>query len=136
MEDHMTTEENKRLMQRVFDELSRGNSPALIEVLADDVEWHITGTTKFSRTYRGKATVMNDLIVPLFSQLADQFVMTADRFIAGDNFVVVEARGKATTKTGRPYNNKYCWVFRLEDGKVKEVTEYMDTQLVVTTFES
>ena len=132
----MTTEENKRLMQKVFDELSRGNSPALIEVLADDVEWHITGTTKFSKTYRGKATVMNELVMPLFSLLEGQFVMTADRFIADDNYVVVEARGKATTKAGRPYNNKYCWVFRMEDGKVKEVTEYMDTQLVVTTFES
>lgn len=132
----MTTEDNKRLMQKVFDEISRGNSGALIEVLADDVDWHITGTTKFSRTYRGKATLMNELLGPLFSQLADQFVMTGDRFIADDNYVVVEARGKATTKTGQPYNNKYCWVFRLEDGKVKEVTEYMDTQLVVTTFGS
>ena len=136
MEDHMTTEENKRLMQRVFDELSRGNSAALIEVLADDVEWHVTGTTKFSGTYRGKGTLMNELVVPLFSQLADQFVMTADRVMADDNYVVVEARGKATTKAGRPYNNKYCWVFRMEDGMVKQVTEYMDTQLVITTFES
>ena len=132
----MTTQENKRLMQKVFDELDRGNSAALIDVLADDVAWHVTGTTKFSGTYRGKATLMNELVVPLFSQLADQFVMTADRFIADDNYVVVEARGKATTKAGRSYNNKYCLVFRMEDGKIKEVTEYMDTQLVVTTFES
>jgi ketosteroid isomerase-like protein len=56
----MTTEENKRLMQKVFDELARGNSPALIEVLADDVDWHVTGTTTFSGTYRGKATLMNE----------------------------------------------------------------------------
>lgn len=132
----MTTEDNKRIMQNVFDELARGNSQALIEVLADDVAWHVTGTTKFSATYRGKATLMNELVMPLFSQLEGQFVMTADRYIADDNYVVVEARGKSTTKAGRPYNNKYCWVFRLEDGKVKEVTEYMDTQLVVTTFES
>jgi uncharacterized protein len=134
MEDSMTTEDNKRLMQRVFDEVARGNSAALIEVLGDDVEWHVTGTTKFSKTYRGKASLMSELIGPLFSQLAEPFVMIADRFIAEDNYVVVETRGKATTKSGRPYNNKYCWVFRIEDGKVKEVTEYMDTQLVVTTF--
>lgn len=130
----MTTTENKRLMQRVFDELAKGNSQALVEVLADDVDWHVTGTTKFSRTYSGKATLMNELVVPLFSQFADQYTTTADRFIADDNYVVVECRGKATTKTGRPYNNKYCFVFRMEDGKVKEVTEYMDTHLVVTTF--
>lgn len=130
----MTTTENKRLMQRVFEELAKGNSQALIEVLADDVDWHVTGTTKFSRTYHGKASLMNELVIPLFSLFADQYTNTADRFIADDNYVVVECRGKATTKTGRPYNNKYCFVFRLEDGKIKEVTEYMDTQLVVTTF--
>lgn len=121
-------------MQQVFEELARGNSPALIEVMADDVEWHVTGSTKFSKTYRGKAALMNELLGPLFSQLADQFTMTADRFIADDDYVVVECRGKVTTKTGRPYNNKYCFVFRMGDGKIKEVTEYMDTQLVVTTF--
>ena len=132
----MTTQENKRLMQQVFEELARGNSPALIEVLADDVEWLVTGTTKFSKTYRGKAALMNELLGPLFSQLSDKFTMTADRFIADENYVVVECRGKTTTNTGRPYNNKYCFVFRMEDRKIKEVTEYMDTQLVVTTFES
>ena len=130
----MTSEENKKLMQRIFDELARGNSQALIEVLADDVDWHVTGTTKFSGTYHGMASLMDELVVPLFSQFAEQLTTVADRFIADDNYVVVEAHGKATTKAGRPYNNKYCFVFRLEDGKVKEVTEYMDTQLVVTTF--
>jgi ketosteroid isomerase-like protein len=130
----MTSEENKKLMQRAFDELARGNSQALIKVLADDVDWHVTGTTKFSRTYHGMASLMHELLVPLFSQFTEQLTTVADRFIADDNFVVVEAHGKATTKAGRPYNNKYCWVFRLEDGKIKEVTEYMDTQLVVTTF--
>ena len=132
----MTSEENKRLMQQVFDELARGNSQALIEVMADDVNWHITGTTKFSRTYQGKALLIEELVGPLFSQLAGDLSMTADRFIADGDHVVVECRGKSTTKTGRPYNNKYCFVFRLEGGKIKEVTEYMDTQLVVTTFGS
>lgn len=128
------TEENRRLMQQVFEELAKGNSQALVEVLADDVKWHVTGTTIFSRTYSGKVSLINDLVGPLFSQFADQYTMTADRIIADGNYVVVECRGKVTTKTGRPYNNKYCFVFRLEDGRIDEVTEYMDTQLVVTTF--
>jgi ketosteroid isomerase-like protein len=131
----MTTEENRQLMQRVFAELSNGNSQALVEVLADDVVWHVTGTTTFSRAYEGKATLINDLVIPLFTLLEGPLVMNADRFIADDDYVVVEARGKSTTKTGRPYNNKYCMVFRLEDGKIREVTEYMDTSLVSATFE-
>ena len=93
-------------------------------------------TTRFSGTYRGKTSLLNDLVGPLFSQFEDQYTNVADRFIADDDYVVVECRGKATTKSGRPYNNKYCFVFRIENGKIKDVTEYMDTQLVVTTFAS
>lgn len=131
----MSTAENKRLMQEVFRELAKGNSQALVNALDDDVAWHVTGTTRFSGTYSGKTSLLNDLVGPLFSLFADQYTNVADRFIADDDLVAVECRGRATTKTGRPYNNKYCFVFRIENGKIKEVTEYMDTQLVVTTFD-
>jgi uncharacterized protein len=130
----MKTEENRRLMQQIFAELATGNSAALIEAFAEDVVWHITGTTKFSRSYSGKEALLNELVGPLFSQLEGPFKMTAERFIADDDYVAVECRGNVTTKMGTPYNNRYCMVFRLEDGKIKELTEYMDTQLVVTTF--
>ena len=33
------------------------------------------------------------------------------------------------TKAGEPYCNTYCFVFRLEGGKLKEVTEYQNTEL-------
>ena len=130
----MSTAENKRVMQEIFAELANGNSQALFDALADDVAWHVTGTTKFSRTYRSKASLLNDLLLPLFSQFDDQYKNFADRFIADGEYVAVECRGKATTKSGLPYNNKYCFIFRIENEKIKEVTEYMDTQLVVTTF--
>jgi len=42
----------------------------------------------------------------------------------------IEARGNNRTKAGRDYNNAYCNVLRLEGGKLKEWTEYSDTQLI------
>jgi hypothetical protein len=42
----------------------------------------------------------------------------------------VEARGSNTTNAGVPYNNRYCYVFRLAEGKLQELTEYLDTELV------
>lgn len=130
----MSAEENKRLMQEVFAQLAQGNSDALVNALADDVAWQVTGTTKFSRIYSGKTTLLNDLVVPLFSQFEGPYKNFADRFIADGDYVAVECRGNATTKSGLPYNNKYCFIFRIENRQIKEVTEYMDTQLVVTTF--
>ena len=51
------------------------------------------------------------------------------RFIADGDYVVVEARGDNVTKTGARYDNDYCLVFRLENGKIKEVREYCDSVL-------
>ena len=49
---------------------------------------------------------------------------------------MVEARGDNVTKAGLPYNNNYCFVFRLAGGKLAEVTEYMDTELVTAALAS
>jgi len=53
----------------------------------------------------------------------------AHRFIADGDHVVVEAKGDNLTRTGVRYDNDYCLVFRLENGKIKEVREYCDSVL-------
>ena len=126
----MTATDNKQLMQRIFDGLAKGDGRAFIDAMADDFCWTLTGTTAWSKTYRGKQVVRKDLLKPLFAKFADQYFNEAQRFIAEGDIVVVECRGRVTTKTGQPYNNTYCWVCRLEDGKLVELTEYMGTELV------
>ena len=66
----------------------------------------------------------------LRARLADRYRASAQRIIADGDYVVVQARGEATTKDGSPYNNEYCFVYRMENGKIREVTEYLDTELV------
>src|SRR5438477_11096899 len=48
------TAENKQLLQRIFSELSKGNAKPFVESWADDFSWTVIGTTKWSKTYRGK----------------------------------------------------------------------------------
>jgi len=126
----MGAAENKLLMQSVFAELEKGNTVPFGEAMADDFSWTIIGTTKWSRTYSGKETVLRGLMAPLFAQFADTYTNTAERFIAEDDYVVVQCRGRVTTKSGAPYNNTYCYVCRLAGGKLKELTEYLDTELL------
>lgn len=131
----MTSIENKHLMQNIFSELSKGNGKPFVESMADEFCWTITGTTKWSRTYRGKQAVLSQLLRPLFSQFADRYTNTAHRFIAEDDYVVIECRGHVTTRWGKPYNNTYCYVCRLAGGKLQELTEYLDTELVTSALE-
>lgn len=126
----MGATENKQLLHHIFEELSQGNSEPFVANMADDFRWTVTGTTKWSRTYDGKQSVLKDLFGPLRARINGRIRTTAVRMIAEGDYVVVEARGSNTTKSGAPYNNNYCFVFRLSNKQLKEVTEYFDTELV------
>ncbi len=126
----MSAAENKAMMVQIYAELAKGNSRPFVEGLADDVRWTIAGKTKWSRTYEGKEAVLKELLAPLRSQFAEPYRATAERIIAEGDFVVAEVRGYVTTKAGKAYNNRYCFVLRLAGGKVRELTEYLDTELV------
>jgi ketosteroid isomerase-like protein len=121
---------NKQLMRHIFAELSEGNAKPFVDSMADDFRWTVTGTTKWSKTYDGKQAVLTELFGALRSKIGDKIRTTAHRFIAEGDLVVVEASGNNTTKAGIPYNNTYCFVFRIAEGRVKELTEYLDTELV------
>lgn len=126
----MTASANKQTVQAVFDQLATGDGQPFMDLLADDVRWTAIGTSPWSRTYEGKQVVVDELMRPLFRKFADQYSARATRIIAEDDIVVVEALGQVTTKSGQPYNQTYCYVMRLSDGKVRELTEYNDTDLV------
>ena len=123
---------NKQLLQRIFDGLAKGDGKPFVDSLADDFCWTLTGTNAWSGTYRGKKAVRDELMKPLFAQFETQYTNTATRFIGEGEWVVVECQGNVTTKAGLPYNNRYCWVCRVEGGQLTEVIEYMDTELVST----
>jgi uncharacterized protein len=128
----MGTAENKRLMQEIFAGLSKGDGKPFRDSMAEDFRWTLIGTTQWSGTYEGKRAVIDKLLRPLTAQFADQYTNTAHRMIAEGDYVVVECRGRVTAKSGQPYHNSYCWVCRIADGKLRELTEYMDTALVAT----
>lgn len=131
-----TTTDNKALVQRIHAELDKGNGQLFIDSLADDARWTLEGTTPWSCTYAGKAAIREELIKPLFAQFAGPYVSHTERIIAEGDRVVVLFSGDVPTRAGKRYNNRYCYIYRLEGGKVKELTEYFDTALVQEALEA
>ena len=130
----MAAAENKQFIRNMFIELSKGNAEAFLGSIADDVRYTIIGTTKYSGTFNGKQELINKLLGPLTAQLEGGIAVTSDNLIADGDYVAMQAHGKARSKNGRSYNNTYCHVFRIANGKVQEVTEYLDTELVTSAF--
>jgi len=130
----MGAAENKQFISNMCAELSKGNGDAFLNALADDVSFTIIGSTKYSGTFKGKQELINKLLAPLNAQVEGGMAITPDNLIADGDFVAMQARGKALSKNGRRYDNTYCHVFRFANGKVQEVTEYLDTELVTAAF--
>jgi uncharacterized protein len=128
----MGASENKELVRTIF---ASSNPAAFLDAMADDVKFTLIGTTKYSGSFNGKQELVAKLFEPLFAALDENGIrLTPDNLIADGEFVVMQSRGKATGKNRLPYNNTYCHVFRVANGKICEITEYLDTELVTKVF--
>ena len=120
---------NKTIVQSVFAALAEGDRKPFADAMADDFSWTITGHGPWARTWRGKSAVRSGLMAPLFAQFADIYRNQATRIVCDGDTVVVECRGNVTTRAGARYDNQYCYVIDMQGGKMRALTEYMDTAL-------
>jgi ketosteroid isomerase-like protein len=128
----MSAETNKKLMEDIFARIAAGDRAAFVSALADDVTMRVTGQYSWSRTFKGKAALLRELYGYLQTLLAEGRRTIPLRFFADGDHVVVEARGDMQTKAGMRYDNEYCLIYRLQDGKIVEIREYCDSVLTET----
>ena len=126
--------ENKQVVLDFYEAGARGDMDACFALLADDVTWTNIGSTKFSGTYVGKQAIAEDLLGPLFNQLKAGIASQIERLVAEGDIVVAQTSGTAETLNGVAYNNDYCQVIRIRDGRIADVKEYMDTALIESVF--
>ena len=130
----MNKEENKNIALSFFENSNKGKIEASLELLSDNLVWTGIGRSRFSGVYKGKDRVLQDLVGPLFSSLKNGIHTSVENVIAEGEYVVLQATGRAETLDGREYNNRYCFVFRINREKIQEVVEYCDTALIDDVF--
>jgi ketosteroid isomerase-like protein len=125
----MNTKNNKLMMQGIFEAVARGDRTAYRDALHDDLVMQVMGSSSWSQTVRGKAKVLDVFFGHVLSRLSARHPTRPLRFLADEDWVVVEAKGDMIAVDGRPYQNDYCLHYRIADGKIVEMKEYMDTVL-------
>lgn len=121
---------NKEIIEAMWTSLANGDFERFFAAMADDVKFTVMGTTRLSLVTSGKEDMLAKIMGPLSEAIDGEMKLEFDNFIAEGEWVVMQSRGTAVGKNGKPYNNRYCQVFRLESGLVKEWTEYLDTQML------
>ena len=126
----MSAADNKKLVQQIFADSAARSGTTFADNLAEDASWIVTGQYSWSHEFRGRDAIQNGLMGHFRSFFAERPRTLAFNFIADGDYVAVEARGDNVTKAGLRYDNQYCLVFRIENGKIKQIKEYCDSTLV------
>lgn len=123
---------NKEIVTAIFAETAKGNGRPFGEAMADDMVYRTIGTGAWSGTFTGKETIVREIFAKLRERLEGPNTCVPSRILADGDYVVVQANGHNQTKDGKPYRNDYCFVIRMENGKMAEMEEYCDTELVTS----
>jgi ketosteroid isomerase-like protein len=118
---------NKALVRRFFEGMSRGDA-SLPELLADDVAWWVPPTANLGGLYEGKAKVLGLMGsgVALYDAKTPMKV-EIEQLVAEGEWVCVQMVLEARTARGEDYRNHYHFAFRVRDGRIALVKEYVDT---------
>jgi ketosteroid isomerase-like protein len=142
-EKSMTTQSNEQLgtrtnvevVQETYEAVGRGDIPALLDLLTDDVEWTFQGPSviPFAGTRRGREGVAEFFSLVGGNLEFEQF--EPREFVAqGDTVVVLGFERSRIKLTGRTFEQEWAHVYKLRDGKVAEFLALEDTAAHAVAF--
>ena len=126
---------NEQLVLDFFDVLSSGDLEALRAFFHDKSVWQpkVKGIA-------GAGEHVGMAIIDLFLapvrgmfEAGDPKVTVTNLFSDGD-IVGVESYSTGKTMDGKLYENDYAWVFRVSNGKIDRLHEYMDSHYTAKLF--
>ncbi|MCB2052021.1 MAG: nuclear transport factor 2 family protein [Novosphingobium sp.] len=121
------TEANKKVIDQLLEAFSRGDVPALVEMMTDDATWWVSGRIdRLSGTY-GRDDFARLVEGAKSAYKTGALKIWSTGMVAEGDKVAVEAESHAELLNGRIYSNFYHLLVTVRDGKVASVKEYCDT---------
>jgi ketosteroid isomerase-like protein len=126
---------NTQIIKGMYEAFGRGDIAAVLNSLADDIEWVTPGpsTIPYAGRYRGRAEVAGH-----FQKLAENTELdpfTIERYVEQDDVVVVLGSYTGRSKgLQKPFRSKWAMVFTLSGGKVTRFEEHMDTAAIASAY--
>jgi uncharacterized protein len=123
----MSAEQNKELVTKTWQALAGGDIKTAFNNMADNVSWLIPGNGPVSGLKRGKEEIMT--FMSGIGQVFPEGLKSEIRKTYADgDAVIIELTNRGKVSNGKFYENEYCFVFEVENGKIRRIREYVDTQ--------
>ena len=120
-------EQSVDVVRGVYQAFGRGDVPAVLGAMADDIEWHEAEGMPYGGVYHGGEAVAQNVFGPITQDVVD-FAVTAEEFIASGDAVAAVVRYTGTGKaTGKQLNLPVVHVWDVRDGKLAQFRQFIDT---------
>ena len=133
----MSEQQNLEVVRRGYEAFGRGDIQALLDLLADDIEWVSPGPPELptAGNRRGRQQVAQ------FFQAVDQIFeiqqFEPKAFVAqGDRVVVLGTDTARIKATGKMVTEDWAHAFTVQDGRIVRMQEFIDTSAVVAELKS
>ena len=131
-----SSEENKQIVAEIFRRKAEtGTNEPLLTAMEPDAVWTVTGTSRMSRDYQGPDDLQDNCLKVLARHLAGGNKAHLQDIRAVEDKVFVQWKGESETHAGTRYDNDYCWVFTMKEGRITRVVAYLDTFLLETVLD-
>ena len=126
----MSAEQNRKIVEDAVAKWQLGNPEAFYQILDENVNWTVIGTTEVSGTYTSRKDFIDDAVRKIGKRIDGQVTPKIVDIITEGDRLVFRWDGSGKMADGTPYRNRYSWAMTFKDGKVVEGTAYLDTALV------
>ena len=123
----LETATNKEIVQSAYASFARGDIPAVLGFMADEIDWSEADGFPLASTYVGPQAGLEGVLMRLV-EIGDDLAVVTDQFVAEGDTVV--APGSYTWKhktSGAPAVVKMAQVWTIHDGKAVAFQEHVDT---------
>jgi uncharacterized protein len=118
------------VVKSVYDAFGKGDVAAVLGAFDPQIQWREAESFLYAdrNPYAGPQAVAEGVFQRIVSDV-ENFAVVPERFVDGNDTVVVEGRYRGKMKTtGRSVDAQFAHVWQLRDGKVVRFQQYTDTK--------
>ncbi len=125
-----TSASNLEIVRATYEGTSEQNGKNLLAALAPDAVWVEAAGFPYAGTYTGPADIVANVFRRLAIEWIDYRANVESYVVEGDQVVAFGVYSGTYRKTGKSMRAAFAHHYRLRDGKIARMVQYVDSHLV------
>src|SRR5579871_4747680 len=118
---------NKEVIENAYASFAKGDVPAALGAMSDNIEWTEADGFPLAGTYLGPQAVLEGVFMRL-GEIGDDFAVVPEQFVADGETVVALGTYRWNRRgTGEPAEVKMAHVWTMDAGKAVAFQQHVDT---------